>query len=124
MANNDCKRVTWVRRSVLDYRIPVFKALDEALGGGLSLVYSRDHTPARVRDKLSGTLGERAIGLAGEKTMGSSISGGFANRGVSLVYQPGVLKPNWYLSIFFCSLFNISNALSTGFILLRYFSMT
>ncbi len=92
MANNDCKRVTWVRRSVLDYRIPVFKALDEALGGGLSLVYSRDHTPARVRDKLSATLGERAVGLAGEKTLGSSISGGFANRGVSLLYQPGVLK--------------------------------
>jgi glycosyltransferase involved in cell wall biosynthesis len=92
MADNNRKRVTWVRRSVLDYRIPVFKALDEALGSGLSLVYSRDHTPARVRDKLSGTLGERAIGLAGEKTLGFSTSGGFANRGVSLMYQPGVLK--------------------------------
>ena len=86
------KRITWVRRSVLDYRIPVFKALDEMVGGGLSLVYSSDHTPARVRDKLFDALGDRAIGIAGEKNMGSSISGGFANRGVSLMYPPGILK--------------------------------
>ncbi|MBN2320690.1 MAG: glycosyltransferase family 4 protein [Acidobacteria bacterium] len=92
MARNGTERITWVRRSVLDYRIPVFKALDAMVGGRLSLVYSRDHTPTRVQDKLAETLGDRAIGLAGEKNMGSSVSGGFANRGVSLVYQPGVLK--------------------------------
>lgn len=92
MVGNNNKRITWVRRSVLDYRIPVFKALDEMVDGGLSLVYSRDHTPVRVQDKLSDILGDRALGLVGEKNMGSSISGGFANRGVSLVYQPGVMK--------------------------------
>jgi glycosyltransferase involved in cell wall biosynthesis len=85
-------RITWVRRSLLDYRIPVFRAIDQSVGGRLSVVYSRDHTPPRVQEKLSRTLGERAVGLTGEKHLGSAVMGGFANRGVSLVYQPGVFK--------------------------------
>lgn len=35
-------KITWVTRSFLDYRIPVFKALDEMCGHQLTVVYYKD----------------------------------------------------------------------------------
>lgn len=64
-------KITWVTRSFLDYRIPVFKALDEMCGHQLTVVYYKDIPPKRTQDKLKAVLGDRAI--ARERELGSAI---------------------------------------------------
>lgn len=54
-------RITWVTRSFLDYRIPVFKALNELCGNELTVIYYKDVVPERVRLKAESVLGPRAI---------------------------------------------------------------
>lgn len=84
-------RITWLTRSTLDYRIPVFKALDQLCGGNLSVLYSRESTPPRVQEKFTRALGERAVGLIGEKRLGPKDISDFANLQTRVVYQPGIL---------------------------------
>lgn len=85
-------RVTYVARSFLDYRIPVLEAMDREIGGGLNVVFSADYVPQRITRKVQGILGERAVGMTGEKRIGPNSTQGFANRAFRLVYQPGILK--------------------------------
>jgi hypothetical protein len=35
-------RITWVTRSILDYRVPVYVELDGICGGRLALIFSGD----------------------------------------------------------------------------------
>jgi glycosyltransferase involved in cell wall biosynthesis len=92
----DNLNVTWVTRTFLDYRVPVFAALNELIGGRLSLLYSADSVPERVRQKISAVLGRRAVGLTGEWGLGPKADDiGFANSSVSIAYQPGVLRRIW-----------------------------
>lgn len=87
-------RILWVTRSFLDYRVPVYTALDKLLGGKLYVLYSRDVTPERCWRKLEESLGDRAIGLSGEKSVGykGNITGEIANSTWRIPYQPGLLK--------------------------------
>jgi glycosyltransferase involved in cell wall biosynthesis len=88
--------ITWVTRSFLDYRVPVFAALNELIGGRLSLLYSADSVPERVRRKASAVLGRGAVGLTGEWCLGPKLDDkGLANSSVSIAYQPGVLRHIW-----------------------------
>ncbi len=85
-------RVTWVLRSFLDYRVPVFATLDALLGHRLHVVFPDAHSPQRCRQKLAAALGDRAIEMTGEKRLGTSRpSRDFANRSWCLSYQPGLL---------------------------------
>ena len=91
--------VTWVMRTFLDYRVPVFAALNELIGGRLTLLYSADSVPERVRQKAIAVLGRRAVGLTGEWGLGPKADDiGFANSSVSIVYQPDVLRHIWRTS--------------------------
>ena len=72
-------RITWVTRSFLDYRIPVFKALDDLVGHRLRVVFSKDYVPDRVCRKAVQALGLRAIGLSGEWKIGPEDRQGVAN---------------------------------------------
>lgn len=89
-------RVTWVNRSFLDYRVPVYAELDRLLGGGLTLIYSRDfnHTPYRVQQKIAAVLGNRAVGLAGERNLlrRGDFNSDFANASVEINWQPNLYK--------------------------------
>ena len=92
----DNLNVTWVTRSFVDYRVPVFASLNELTGGRLTLLYSADSVPQRVREKVSAVLGSRAVGLTGEWSLGPKADDiGLANSSVSIVYQPGVLRHIW-----------------------------
>lgn len=84
-------RITYMARSFLDYRIPVFAALDELTGGGLHVFYSVEVTPPRVGRKIEGLLGERSVGFSGEVRVGPKVNLNFANSSVRVVYQPGLL---------------------------------
>lgn len=64
-------RITWVTRSFLDYRIPVFKELDRLCGHQLTVIYYNDIVPERVQEKLRAVLGERAIARKHELRIGN-----------------------------------------------------
>lgn len=85
--------ITWVTRSFLDYRIPVYKALDELCGGKLTIIYSDEVNPQRVKDKLKLVLGDRAVGLTGEVRLSGKKSDNatMANKGLRIPYQPGLI---------------------------------
>jgi len=86
-------RVVWVTRSFLDYRVPVYAALDELLGGRLVVVYNGDYVPGRVQAKAHAALGERAVALHGERRLGPNAFGArMANRAVRIPWQPGLLR--------------------------------
>jgi glycosyltransferase involved in cell wall biosynthesis len=59
-------RITWVTRSFLDYRIPVYQEIDRLCGNKLTVIYYKDVVPLRCQEKLHRIIGDRAIGLTGE----------------------------------------------------------
>ncbi len=83
-------RITYMARSFLDYRVPVFAALDDLTEGGLHVFYSAEVTPPRVGRKIEGLLGERSVGFRGEVRLGPEEISDFANSVVRIVYQPGI----------------------------------
>ena len=88
-------RITWVARSFLDYRLPVFKALDELCGHQLILIYNSDKVPERCNQRIKKILGQRAIALDGEQRIGvnkDKRNEQMANVGISLPYHPKLIK--------------------------------
>lgn len=87
-------RITWVTRSFLDYRIPVYKALDKLCGHRLTLIYNGDVNPQRCKDKVKSVLGDRAIPLYGEKRLSgvASDNATMANKGLRIPIQKGLIK--------------------------------
>lgn len=87
-------KITWVTRSFLDYRIPVYKSLDELCGHQLTLIYNGDVNPQRCKDKAGAALGDRAKALYGEKRISgvASDNATMANRGYRIPVQKGLVK--------------------------------
>lgn len=87
-------RITWVTRSFLDYRIPVYEALDKLCGHKLTVIYNGEVVPQRCQDKLSRVLGERAIPLSGEirLTGVAKDNATMANRGFRIPLQKGLIR--------------------------------
>ena len=86
-------RVVWSIRSFLDYRIPVFRALNELCNDELHVLFPNTRTPERVRDKIKDALGTNAFEFTGEKSLGAAVpSNQLANRGWLFTYQPGLGK--------------------------------
>lgn len=85
-------RITWVTRSFLDYRIPVYKALDELCGNNLTVIYNGDATPQRCQEKLKKELGARAIALTGEIRIGNRFQLGVANKGIRIPIQKNLVR--------------------------------
>ena len=88
-------RITWVTRSFLDYRIPVFRALDELCGHQLTVIYYKDVPPQRWRDKLKTVLGDRAIAREKELRLGNRPkidNASRANSSIRIPVSPGLIK--------------------------------
>lgn len=92
-------RITWITRSFLDYRVPIFDNLNKLINGNLTLIYYRDVVPLRVQRKTEQVLKENSIGLSGElRLMGpksfATGASGSGNGGSSLriPLQPGLIK--------------------------------
>jgi len=85
-------KVAWVTRSFLDYRIPVYEALSERLGGNLTVIYNADYVPERCCKKIERVLGPRAKGLRGERAVKWARASGFTNQGLRIPYQRGLIK--------------------------------
>ncbi len=88
-------KITWVTRSFLDYRIPVFKALNEICGNELTVIYYRDIPPQRTQDKLKAILGSRAIARKKELRIGNRPkidNASRANSSIRIPISPGLIK--------------------------------
>lgn len=85
-------RITWVNPAFAEYRVPVYAALARLVGGNLTVVFSKCRTSPRVCEKIESVLGAGAVGLKGERKLRSTAKlEGFANRGIHIPYQPGLL---------------------------------
>lgn len=85
-------RVTYVTRSMLDYRVPVYESLSQKLDNRFHVIYNADYVPDPVNVKVRRALGDHAIGMTGEKRIGPDKFQGFANTEIRIVYQPGIMK--------------------------------
>lgn len=85
-------KVLWVNPSFLDYRVPLYQALNEQLNGGLSVVYSKARTPERVVRKIEDALGVNAVGMSGERRFEIGRRSGWANSLLRIPYQPGLMR--------------------------------
>ena len=87
-------KITWVTRSFLDYRIPVYKALDNLCGNQLTVIYNGDVVPKRCQDKLNSVLGKRAIALSGEIRLSgvAKDNATMANKGLRIPFQKGLVR--------------------------------
>lgn len=87
-------RITWVTRSFLDYRIPVYEELDKLCGHQLTLIYNAEVVPERCRERIHSILGERSIALSGEKRLTGQKSAPISStkrKGVRIPLQPGLI---------------------------------
>jgi len=88
-------RITWVTRSFLDYRIPVFAELDELCGHQLMVIYNGEVVPERCVKKLQNILGDRNIALTGEKRVSGKKDAPISTtrrKGIRIPIQPGLIK--------------------------------
>ena len=88
-------RITWVTRSFLDYRIPVYAELDRLCGNRLTLIYNGEVVPERCQRKLQIVLGNRSVSLNGEKLLsGQKIApvSSLKRSGVRIPWQPGLVQ--------------------------------
>lgn len=88
-------RITWVTRSFLDYRIPVYRELDKLCNGNLTVIYYKDIPPQRTQDKLKAVLGERAIAREKELRIGNRPkidNASRANSSIRIPISPGLIR--------------------------------
>jgi len=93
-ASSITARVTYICRSFLDYRVPVFEELSKLTDGNLTVFFSEKSVPERVQKRLCRAIGDRAIGLSGERAFGfhGNITNEFSNTQIRIPWQPGILK--------------------------------
>lgn len=88
-------RITWVTRSFLDYRIPVYEEINRLCGNQLTVIYFSDVVPQRCQDKLKSILGKQAKGLTGELRLGGKKieNQAYANTGwLRIPLRPGLTR--------------------------------
>ena len=86
-------RLTWITRSFLDYRIPVYAELNNLCGGNMTLIYNADVVPSRVSEKLASFSGLTIKPLRGEMRLSGKEKDNqsFANSGLRVPYQPDLI---------------------------------
>ncbi|MBQ9771242.1 MAG: glycosyltransferase family 4 protein [Lentisphaeria bacterium] len=88
-------RITWVTRSFLDYRIPVFQELASYPDVDFTLITSSEiwATPKSVQEKTKQILREKVIFLSGEKCIGKPYSPDQESNSVRRIhFQPGLIN--------------------------------
>ncbi|WP_084011828.1 glycosyltransferase family 4 protein [Cyclobacterium amurskyense] len=88
-------RITWITRSFLDYRIPLYQELDNLSGGQLTVIYFKDVVPERCRKKLDNVLVDRAIALSGEWRLTGKKKQPLSDvkkQSIRIPFQPGLVR--------------------------------
>ncbi len=85
-------KVIWPCHWYGDYRIPVFKHLNELLNGGLMVYYSKSDVTDSVNKKMQEQLPNNSVGLVGKTIILGSDKSTFANKALFLRFQPDLYK--------------------------------
>ena len=85
-------KLLWVNPSFLDYRIPLYKEIDERLNKNFKLVYSSKRIPERCEKKIKETIGDNAISIKKDKIIPICSGNGFANKGINISITGGLYK--------------------------------
>ena len=84
-------KILWVNSSFLDYRIPVYKRLNELSGGNFYIVYSRTMVPERIPQKIEAAIGNHAIAID-DKQLCIGKSDTLANKNLKIPRPSGLYK--------------------------------
>lgn len=88
-------RITWVTRSFLDYRIPIYQEIDRLCRNQLTLIYNGEVVPEHLTDKMKEILGARCIPMKGEIRLIGKKSNPVSSTkkgGSRIPIQPGLYK--------------------------------
>lgn len=85
-------KILWVNPSFLDYRIPVYRRLNELTGGNFHIVFSQNRVPERIPVKIHEAIGDNAICFEGEKRIILGKFEGMANKWASIPITHGLYK--------------------------------
>jgi hypothetical protein len=85
-------KLLWINPSFLDYRIPLYRTINDLLNGKFSLIFSKRRVPQRCIDKIQTEIGENALGLENDKLISFGQKIEFANRGISIPFTKGLYK--------------------------------
>lgn len=85
-------KLLWVNPSFLDYRIPLYKEIDERLNKNFKLVYSSKRIPERCDKKIKEAIGDNAISIKKDKIISIGSGNGFANKGINIPITGGLYK--------------------------------
>lgn len=89
--NNEYK-LLWINPSFLDYRIPLYKCINEKLNCNFRLIYSKSRVPQRCIEKIEKAIGENALNQFEDKIISLGSVDGFANKGVNIPITHGLYK--------------------------------
>lgn len=85
-------KIHWVNPSFLDYRVPLYRAINELAEGDFYVTYSKNRVPERIVSKIEEAIGANAQGLSEERIIQLGKQGNFANQGVNIPLQKGLIK--------------------------------
>lgn len=85
-------KVIWPCPWFGDYRVPVFKRLNDLLGGDLLVFYSKQDVTKSVDNKMIAQLGLSTEGLLGKTIRIGDYSSDFANKDLIIRLQPDLYK--------------------------------
>lgn len=88
-------RITWVTRSFLDYRIPIYEEINSLCGNQLFLIYNGDVVPTHLNERMRQVLGERCVPMSGEMRLVGKARNPVSNTkggGRRIPYQKGLYK--------------------------------
>lgn len=85
-------KILWINPSFLDYRIPVYKRLNELTDGNFHIIFSRTRVPERIPLKICEAIGENAICFDGEKRIIIGEKEGMSNKWASIPITRGLYK--------------------------------
>lgn len=85
-------KLLWINPSFLDYRIPLYKCINEKLNCNFRLIYSKSRVPQRCIEKIEKAIGENALNQFEDKIISVGSVDGFANKGVNIPITHGLYK--------------------------------
>lgn len=86
------KKVLWVNPSFLDYRIPLYKNINEKLKGNFRLIFSRRRVPERCIKKIEEAIGVNALIVEYDKRIVKGGDTSIANGVINISIPKGLYK--------------------------------
>lgn len=85
-------KILWVNPSFKDYRIPVYKKLNEMTGGDFHIIYARNRVAERIPIKMYEAIGDNSHVFDGEKRVIIGDTGAGSNKWFSFPLVKGLYK--------------------------------